>query len=88
VNMVRRTQTSDGHGKSSLALVLGGESRAPPPFRSDITHPGPAEVAISRPGLGAMVLEYFLRFLVVALGIWLGLGVADFIGRIAGWIPC
>ena len=37
---------------------------------------------------GARLLEYFLRFLVVALGFWVGLTVADIIGWFAGWIPC
>jgi len=55
---------------------------------SELSPPAPAEAVISRPGLGARLLEYFLRFLVVALGFLVGLTVADIIGRIAGWTGC
>jgi hypothetical protein len=53
---------------------------------ADIRPLAPAAVAVSRPGLGAKLLEYFLRFFVVALGIGLGLIAAVIIGLVTGWI--
>jgi len=53
---------------------------------SDFRPPAPAAAAISRPDLGAKLLEYFLRFFVVALGIGLGLIAAVIIGFVTGWI--
>jgi len=53
---------------------------------SEFGHAAPPAVAISRPGLGATLSEYFLRFVIVALGIGFGLIVAVFIGLVTGWI--
>jgi hypothetical protein len=53
---------------------------------SDFRPPAPSAVAISRPGLGATLLEYFLRFVIVALGIGVGCIAAVIIGFLAGWI--
>lgn len=51
---------------------------------SDITPPAPTAGAVSRPGLAAKLGEYFLRFVVVAIGI--GLIAAVIIAFVTGWI--
>jgi hypothetical protein len=53
---------------------------------SDITPPAPTAGAVSRPGLAAKLGEYFLRFVVVAIGIGIGLIAAVIIAFVTGWI--
>jgi len=51
-----------------------------------LSPPAPATAGVSQRGLMATLLEYFLRLVVVALGIVIGFIVAAIIGLVTGWI--